>query len=656
MTRRGVYAIVAIAGIAALATAVLLAAQDPTNPGEDVLAILARALPILLCGLFLWWHRPDLVTARQLLTYGTVTAFAMALEAGIDLAAFHSENQSWTWWPLTLSYVLTVTTSVLLAYVLGLLPDGVYRTNTERRVLRPLWLLTLAPLLMLVANRTLFVADWSFDNVAAVSSPVYISQLSGLGGPATALTLFGQGAFLVGVVLLIARFQKAEKDLRARLRLVLLAGVATVVSAVLLIYIIEVPDALTTLIWLPVYALIPVSIVVAILHRRLFDVDVVVRKSGVYAALWLAIAAIYVTVSATFGVVAGSRLPLEIAIVLAVVAAMAFHPLRRLLERIADQWVFGERPSPYEAVVEFGTSVDKFDPDDVARGLANTLQHGLRLEWASVTIEGEPPALAGQPHGDPAFKAPIAHGSTEWGSIECGPRVDGAISDADKEMVSALASQAGLAVHSARLASRVVHAEESARRTIQRDIHDSAQQELIAHVANLNLARRQFSQGTLTDAELQDLQEEGLRILDDLRDLARGIHPSVLSDVGLVEAVRELSARLPIDVAVETSTELDRGRFPDEIEGAAYFVISEGLTNVLKHSGAESARVDIHADNSWLDLRVSDDGRGFTRRGQGTGLNGLEDRLHALGGDLSVESQPDGGTVVHARLPTKVRM
>lgn len=178
----------------------------------------------------------------------------------------------------------------------------------------------------------------------------------------------------------------------------------------------------------------------------------------------------------------------------------------------------------------------------------------------------------------------------------------------------------------------------------------------MALAAKVGVARARLrGEGVVDDDVLEDVQRDIGAILRDLRELAQGIHPSVLSDAGLAEAVRDRCARLPMPVAVRISPELWQRRFSDEVEGAAYFFVAEGLANVLKHASATSVRVDLASQDGQLELAVRDDGCGFDAgAARRTGLAGLSDRVSALGGRMWVDSTPGGGTALQARLQPKV--
>ena len=223
------------------------------------------------------------------------------------------------------------------------------------------------------------------------------------------------------------------------------------------------------------------------------------------------------------------------------------------------------------------------------------------------------------------------------------PPGPGSLHEEDQRFLEALAVPAGLAIQSAGLAARLVNAQEAERRRIERNIHDGVQQQLVALIAGIELAR-----ATGGDAEtLGHLREQARQTLQDLRELAAGIHPSALTQGGLVEAVEARCARLPVPTQVFARRELRGERFADEIEGAMYFTVSEAVANALKH--AEATKIEVRLDRTAGRLRatVSDDGKGF----DAGGLAMLADRLDALGGGLDLDSEHGKGTRVEAWVP-----
>jgi len=197
--------------------------------------------------------------------------------------------------------------------------------------------------------------------------------------------------------------------------------------------------------------------------------------------------------------------------------------------------------------------------------------------------------------------------------------------------------------------ARIVEAGDEARRRIERNLHDGAQQRLVNVSLGLRLARAQVEQSPGEAAELlEDALDELKLATSELRELARGIHPAVLSDGGLEPAIAGLVSGSQTRVRME---EVTAERFPPSVEAAAYFVVAEALTNVARYAEASEASVAVCREDGRLRVEVRDDGRGGADPDGGSGLRGLADRLAALGGELSVESPPGEGTAVIASIP-----
>jgi signal transduction histidine kinase len=195
---------------------------------------------------------------------------------------------------------------------------------------------------------------------------------------------------------------------------------------------------------------------------------------------------------------------------------------------------------------------------------------------------------------------------------------------------------------------RAVDAAEDERRRIERDLHDGAQQRLVALAMDLGMAKEKLRTDPQAATELVgEAHEEAKRALAELRDLARGIHPAVLADRGLDAAISALAARSPVPVGVEVAT----GRLPGPVESTAYFVVAEALTNAAKHARAGEITVRIARRDDLLVIEVADDGAGGADPARGSGLRGLADRVAAIDGRLTVTSPPGGPTVVRAELP-----
>jgi signal transduction histidine kinase len=207
--------------------------------------------------------------------------------------------------------------------------------------------------------------------------------------------------------------------------------------------------------------------------------------------------------------------------------------------------------------------------------------------------------------------------------------------------------EADLALRESR--ARIVEAGYAERKRVERDLHDGAQQRLVALALELQVVRSRLETDPAGAGQLLEAAADELAgATHELRELARGLHPPLLSDRGLVPALEALAKRAPLPVAVEAE-EVERS--PQAVEAAAYFVVAEALTNVARHAHAEQAIVRVARRNGELRVEVEDDGAGGADLGAGTGLRGLRDRVDALDGSLEVESRPGRGSTVRATLP-----
>ncbi|MBL7259658.1 ATP-binding protein [Paractinoplanes lichenicola] len=269
-------------------------------------------------------------------------------------------------------------------------------------------------------------------------------------------------------------------------------------------------------------------------------------------------------------------------------------------------------------------------PEDLIRRVRETA-HSARLDATAV---GVPIVVNGRLWG--MFAVGSAGGSlpddTEARTSDYTELVATAVADAQSraELISSRA--------------RIVAAADEARRRIERDLHDGAQQRLVALALRLRTAAHDGEKSE----EVAEIGGDLMTVIDELRELSRGIHPAVLSDNGLRPALRALARRSPLPVEVDVRLE---NRLPQPVEVGAYYVVSEVLTNAVKHAGAEVVEVSAHVADGCLLLTVHDDGSGGADFAGGTGLLGLKDRIEALGGSFDVSSPAGAGTTVTCRIP-----
>jgi signal transduction histidine kinase len=255
-----------------------------------------------------------------------------------------------------------------------------------------------------------------------------------------------------------------------------------------------------------------------------------------------------------------------------------------------------------------------------------------------------------------AVGAPITLAGRLWGAVLISSVEDDTFPEGAEKRVADFAELIALALANAEAReelaasrARIVEAGDAERRRIERNLHDGAQQRLVAMSLMLRLAERTLPQDAGRSRDI--LSRAGAELgdaLQELRELARGIHPAILTDRGLRPALEMLAGRA--SVPVELTTELD-GRLPDAVEAAAYYIVAEALTNTAKYARASLVRVHVGRENGMAVVDVSDDGVGGADPSAGSGLGGLGDRIAALGGRLEVTSPPGAGTALVARLP-----
>lgn len=624
-------------------------------------AVLAVVTTIVAClprhPLSIWFA----VTSTVSVSEAAVAVLSAQVEAGAEPFAV----AGWTFAVQT-TYLLP---GIAISRVLACYPDGVPGDRLERRVLRLPWLLLLVPVSLLLGSATVVIPFYVHAPVP-VPNPFALAPLVDpvVGGAVQESA--GPAAVLVGALLLTRRYRRHAGAERRRIRRLLMPLVLLPVPLIAQ----GLPDApgrdeLVSFAWVCVMVAFCVALAFGMLAPESTSADRAVRGIALYGALWTTIAVASVAIAAAVGNAAGALLPVGWAVTLATIAAVAVQPLRARLERLADRWVFGDRPDPVRVIAVLGASLaETYDLDELLPRMQLALRAGLDLEWARVRltpVTGAAPVDAG-----PAavLVAPIELGGERVGVIECGPRRAGRLGDAERELVETFARQAAMAVRNVRLKEelagraeelgrsrvRLVQAQERERRRIERDIHDGVQQELTALIGAVGHARWTYERSpAAVGGELDELAEGLRRVLGELRDFARGIHPSVLSDRGLLAAVEAIAARQPIPVRVRADPALRGQRLPEHVESAAYFVVAESIANALKHSAGTEVVVELRVvDGARLEACTRDDGAGFDPAVSPLGgLASLQDRLAAVGGALVIESAPGAGASVTAIVP-----
>jgi signal transduction histidine kinase len=424
---------------------------------------------------------------------------------------------------------------------------------------------------------------------------------------------------------------------------------------------------------------IPVACAVSVLRYHLYDLDVVVKKTVVAALVAAAFTAVYVLVVLGVGVVTGRPGGNPLTFAAAALAAVLLQPVRTRAGQLADRLVYGRRATPYEVLSEFsGQIAGTYSTEDVLPRMARMLAEATgaqgaevwlraagteRLEaaWPSANGSAAPAADRADQDDGRARAFDVEHQGERLGALRITSSPREPLTPAGERLVRDVAAQAGLVLRNVALIEdlrasrqRLVAAADEARRRLERNLHDGAQQQLVALRITLQLARQLAADAPgEADALLAQTEQAAQDALEELRDLARGIYPPLLADLGLPAALAAQARKAPLPVTVQAD---GIGRYPQDVEAAVYFCVLEALQNVTKYAHASAAVVTVGHDGGWLAFTVSDDGRGFdpVAAPPGTGVQGMADRLAALGGTLHVSSAPGHGTQVMGRLPAEL--
>jgi len=365
-------------------------------------------------------------------------------------------------------------------------------------------------------------------------------------------------------------------------------------------------------------------------------------------------------------------------IVAAIAMGLAFWPAVRLARRVADRVVYGRRATPYEVLSEFSQRVGgSYASEDVLPRMASILAGAVgatrAVVWLRIGAQLRPSGIA---PADALVPDPIvlrtdelpdlaAHAVVEvrdqgelLGALAVDMPANDPMDPSKERLILDLASQAGLVLRNVRLIEelrasrqRLVAAQDEERRRLERNIHDGAQQQLVALTVKLRLLEQIAERDPRRAREMaEQIQTDAASALDDLRDLARGIYPPLLADKGLTAALEAQARKSPVPVSVDAD---DLGRFPQEVEAAVYFSCLEALQNVTKYAEASGVTISFVRRDGLLSFRVTDDGVGFdpTSTTHGSGLQGIADRLDALGGTFEVVSSTGAGTTVRGTVP-----
>jgi signal transduction histidine kinase len=519
-------------------------------------------------------------------------------------------------------------------------------------------------------------------------------------------------AMVAAVASLVVRYRAGTRTVRQQIKWLFLVAALVAASQVVALISMASGHGLGSVPTAAAYAVltaaillgVPAAVTLAILWHGLYQIDMIISRAVQYGLLSAVLTGVYVAIVIGIGTLAGySGGGSGLSVAAAVAVALLFQPVRQRAQRIANRLVYGERASPYQVLADFAEDMaGQLDPglalDRMAAVLAGATGAVRVAVWVRVGGElrpqvtwpreegngaEEPVLLAGNggaganggagrngpaeglPDMGPVSRAvAVRHSGELLGALTVVKPASEPVSADEDKLLTQLASQAGLVLRNARLTAelratiddlrasrrRLVQAQDAERQRIERNLHDGAQQQLVA-------LRIQLSLLDTVAGDPDEVREIGGQLraglaaaLDDLRALARGIYPPLLAEQGLGAALRSQASRaaLPVEVTADGV-----GRYPRETEAAAYFCILEALQNTAKYAGARAASVSLAGSGGRLEFTVADDGAGFDVAAavSGTGLQGMKDRLAAVGGTLRIESAPGKGTAITGQLP-----
>ncbi len=499
-------------------------------------------------------------------------------------------------------------------------------------------------------------------------------------------------SFVLCAAGLITRFRRSTGVERLQLKWLATAG-----AVVATVYFVTMMGSLATGVWgsesdppwlsalqqlsVLTFVLIPLAIGVAILKHGLYEIDVVINKAFVLGVLAFFITSVYVTIVVGVGrlVGGGDRPNLALSIAATAVVAVAFEPVRDRVQRFANRLVYGNRATPYEVLSEFADRVGgSYASADLLPLMARTVGQGVGAATAEVWLatgsglkreaswspasgdardaeeDGTPARELVDLQGDRVVE--VRHQGELLGALCVMKPVGETLTPAEEKLLDDVAGQAGLVLRNVRLIEdlrssrqRLVSTADEERRRLERNLHDGAQQSLVSVALMITAARAGLGPGSDgLGAALEQAAGQLQDAIAELRELARGIHPAILTERGLGPAISSLAERSP--VPVEVGYHLEQ-RLPAQVEASLYFVVAEALTNIATYAHASQASVTVRQDGPELSLTVVDDGIGGADASLGSGLRGLADRVAVIDGTLDVSSVAGRGTRLTCRVP-----
>ncbi len=416
--------------------------------------------------------------------------------------------------------------------------------------------------------------------------------------------------------------------------------------------------------------LIPLSIGVAVMRYRLWEIDPLINRTLVYGALSFLTILLYVLTVGGFAYFIGNtQTNIIISFIATGIIAIIFEPLRQRLQRGVNRLMYGDRDDPATVLTRLSQRLDSaLAPDSVLQTIVETLAQTLKLPYAAISLLGDDapaPRFATRPNLPPSelLHLPLTYQTERVGELTLAPRAAGeSFSPADLKLIHLIAQQAGVAAYTLRLHNdlqksreRLVTAQEEERRRLRRDLHDGVGPTLAS------LSQRLDAAADLMDSDpqksrqlLKDLKGQVKETIAEIRRLVYALRPPVLDEFGLVSAIREHTAPYggPNGLQLVFRVTEPLPALPAAVEVAAYRIALEAFTNVVRHAQATRCEIEIKIENQHLMLEIFDNGKGLPQeRRAGVGFASMRERAEELGGECVIENVPAGGVTVRAKLP-----
>ncbi len=419
---------------------------------------------------------------------------------------------------------------------------------------------------------------------------------------------------------------------------------------------------------------LPLTIAIAILRYRLWDIDIIINRTLVYIALTVSVIGIYVIVVGALGTTIQGRSNLLISVLATGLVAVLVQPLRDWLQRGVNRMMYGERDDPVTVLSQLGQHLEgTLAPDAVLPSLVETVAQTLKLPYVAIETTTDshlasPPIVAyGQPQSD-VIRLPLIYQSETIGQLLVAPRARGeALSPMDGHLLENVAHQAGMAVHAVSLTAdlqrsrqNLVTAREEERRRLRRDLHDGLGPNLASQGLKLAAVKRLLENDPASAVPLlEQVMAQNQSTVDEVRRLVYGLRPPALDELGLVPAIRDYVAGMDGKSTLQIEITEPTGGSPPlsaAVEVAAYRIVLEALTNVIRHSQAHYCAIRFsllpNGSNNVFQVEIQDDGIGLphTLRA-GVGTRSMRERAEEVGGTFTIDASTNRGTCVRARFP-----